>query len=215
MIRKQVKLPKFVCNYDIYNFSILTMNLLIFSPTQDFEAFVDLWSQLYDYNSPWEPNYHKHIKVDKPFTHNDILQLFEWENQAGLGRIRATSIKEKIYPHLDYINDMKFEDSMNLEEFHSKFETVQAVSRTFLLHIIKPEIYPLYDQNIHIAYNFIHGIDADVHPFPKRPEDKLKFYFRKLKPFIDSVKGKHSIKKVDEALNSYGQLMKKNPKIKI
>ena len=190
------------------------MNLLVFSPTNDFKKFIEFWIQLYDHNSPWETNYEKHLKVGKPFTHKDILQLFEWENQAGLGRIRAEAIKDKIYPHLEYINDMKFEDLINLDEFHSKFETVQAVSRTFLLHIMKPEVYPLYDQNIHVAYNFIHGIDSDIYPFPKRPEDKIKFYFRKLIPFIESVRGSLSLKKIDEALNSYGQMIKKNPKIK-
>ncbi|CAH0995087.1 hypothetical protein EMA8858_01207 [Emticicia aquatica] len=191
------------------------MNLITFTQTEDFSQFVEVWSQFYDYNSPWEPNYNKHIKIGKPFTHNDIIKLFEWENQAGLGRIRAGAIKDKIYPEIDYVNDMKFEESIDINEYNNKFITVPAVSRTFLLHIIKPEVYPLYDLNVHIAYNFIHDIDSKLHPFPVRPEDKIKFYFRKLMPFIESVRGNYSLKKVDEALNSFGQLIKRNPKFKI
>jgi hypothetical protein len=190
------------------------MNLLVFSPTNSFDTFVEFWSQFYDYKSPFELNYDKHIKIGKPFTHKDILELFEFVYHTGLGRIRTEAIKDKIYPHLDYINDMKFEDSIKLDEFHSKFESSPAVTRTFLLHIIKPNVYPLYDQNIHVAYNIIHGIDSDIYPFPRRNEDKMKFYFRKLVPFIESNRGIHSLKKIDEALNSFGQLVKKNPKFK-
>ena len=94
------------------------MNLLTFSQTSDFTTFVEHWSQLYDPNSNWEANYLKHIKIGKPFTHNDIMELFEWQSQAGLGKIRSAAIKDKIYPHLDYINDMKFEETLDLAIFN-------------------------------------------------------------------------------------------------
>jgi hypothetical protein len=191
------------------------MNLLIFSPSDDFATFVEHWSQLYDPNNNWESSYYKHIKFEKPFTHNDLLKLFEWESQAGLGKIRTAAIKDKIYPHLDYINDMKFEKEIDLKEFNEKFSTVAAVSRTLLLHIIKPEVYPLYDQNIHVAYNFIHGIELGANDYPVKAEKRLKFYFKQLVPFIKSVKGDIPMKKIDEALNTFGQLVKRNPKVKI
>lgn len=191
------------------------MNFLMFSPTNDFATFVEHWSQLYDFNSNWESNYYKHIKIGKPFTHNDIMELFEWQSQAGLGKIRSAAIKEKIYPHLDYINDMKFEESLDLEVFNEKFKDVAAVSRTFVLHLIKPEVYPLYDQNVHIAYNFIHGIEMDLYDYPTKNETRLKFYFKKLVPFISANKGNIPMKKIDEALNTFGQLIKRNPKLKI
>ena len=190
------------------------MNLLVFKPTNDFNTFIEFWSQFYNYNSNWEPNYEKHIKYDKPFTHHDILQLFEFITQCGLGKIRTAAIKEKIYPHLDYINDMKFEEDIVKEEFLEKFIDVAAVSQIALLHFIKPFKYPLYDQNVQIAYNYIQGLDIPPTPFPKRQDDKINFYFRKFIPFVETIKGKHSMKKIDEALNSFGYLIKKNPKIK-
>jgi hypothetical protein len=103
------------------------MNFITFSPSTDFATFVEHWSQLYDPNSNWEANYYKHIKFGKPFTHNDIIELFEWQSQAGLGKIRMTAIKDKIYPHLDYINDMKFEENLDLVVFNEKFNEVAAV----------------------------------------------------------------------------------------
>ncbi len=185
------------------------MNLLVLSPTSDIEAFIEHWSQLYAHSNSFENNYTNHIKPDKPTTHKDLLELFEWLTVAGLGQIRTKAIKEKIYPHLEYINDMKFEETIDLEVFHSKFNNVSAVSRIFLLHIIKPNVYPLYDSNIHIAYNYIHRIDSEKQPYPKREEDRMKFYFRKIVPFVASIKGNNSIKKIDEALNSYGQMVRK------
>lgn len=189
------------------------MKLLVFSPTNDFEAFIEFWAQFYDYKSPFELNYDKHIKIGKPFTHKDILELFEFVYHTGLGRIRTAAIKEKIYPHLDYMNDMKFEASINLEEFESKFDKSPPVTKIFLLHIINPNKYPLYDQNIHNAYNYIHGIDINT-PFPRRPDAHMKFYFKKLLPFIESQKGNLSLKRIDEGLNTFGQLVKRNPNFK-
>jgi len=191
------------------------MNLIIFTPANSFATFVEQWSQLYDPNTNWEANYHKHIKIGKPFTHNDILELFEWQSQAGLGKIRTAAIKEKIYPHLDYINDMKFEETLDLVEFNEKFADVAAVSRTLVLHMIKPEVYPLFDQNVHVAYNFIHGIEMHPNDYPIKSEPRLKFYFKHLLPFITREKGNISMKKIDEALNTFGQLIKRNPKLKI
>ena len=187
----------------------MSMTLLVFQPTSDVQTFIDLWSQMYDHQNAYEHNYVNHIKPDKPFTHKDLLELYEWLTGAGLGRIRTAAIKDKIYAHIDYINDMKFENSINIDEFQKKFSSVSAVSRIFLLHLIKPEVYPLYDTNIHIAYNYIHGISNEQQPYPRREEDRMKFYFRKILPFVTSIKGNNSIKKVDEALNSYGQMVRK------
>lgn len=191
------------------------MNFITFSPSNDFETFVEHWSQLYDPNSNWEANYYKHIKIGKPFTHNDIMELFEWQSQAGLGKIRTAAIKDKIYPHLDYINDMKFEETLDLEVFNEKFNDVAAVSRTLILHMIKPEVYPMFDQNVHVAYNFIHGIEMGPNDYPIKAEPRLKFYFRHFVPFITKVKGDIPMKKIDEALDTFGQLIKRNPKLKI
>ncbi len=191
------------------------MNFITFTPSTDFATFVENWSQLYDPNVNWEANYFKHIKLDKPSTHQDLLKLFEWQSQSGLGKIRLAAIKDKIYPHLDYINDMKFEDSLDMEVFNEKFSTVAAVSRIMILHIIKPEVYPLFDQNVHVAYNFIHGIEMAHNDYPTTSVIRMKFYLRKLLPFIASVKGDIPMKKIDEALDTFGQLIKRNPKIKI
>lgn len=191
------------------------MSLLILNKTDDFGTFIDHWSQLYDFNNNWESNYQKYIKVGKPFTHHDLIELFEWESKAGLGKIRTAAIKNKIYPHLDYINDMKFEEKIDLTIFHEKFDEVAAVSRTFLLHIIKPEVYPMYSQNVHVAYNFIHEIEMDINDYPIKSYARLNFYNFKLMPYITSVKGDISMKKIDEALSTFGQLIKRNQKIEI
>ncbi len=216
-IRIQVKLSKFVNDFETFPkttiLEINNMNLLIVKPTNDFEAFIEFWAQFYDYKSPFELNYDKHIKFGKPFTHKDILELFEFVYHTGLGRIRTESIKEKIYPHLDYINDMKFEETIDLDEFQAKFNKSAPVTQTFLLHIIQPTKYPLYDQNIQNAYNYSKGRDLDT-PFPRRPEAHMKFYFKKLQPFIESNRGNLSLKRIDEGLNTFGQLVKRNPKFK-
>ena len=75
----------------------------------------------------------------------------------NLSVLKKKSLKEKVIEKRDLINSYKSAQDLDLENFNKDFKNLSAVWKIFLLHIIKPSKFPVYDQHIHRAYNFING----------------------------------------------------------
>ncbi len=81
----------------------------------------------------------------------------------------------------------------------------QAV-KIFLLHIIKPNYYPIYDQHIHRAYSFINGKDFRGISSDMYDKKKLTFYFNEYLPFVRRM-NIQDLKEMDEAFFAFGQFL--------
>ncbi|WP_320112038.1 hypothetical protein [Draconibacterium orientale] len=183
--------------------------ILITKNVLDLNQFVEFWSRLYSY--PLENLYNERIKKNM-FDNEDIQNLFVWKNGMDLSLLKQNSIDGKIKLKLKLINELKTQKNVDLESFKNKFSNLTTVWKIFLLHIIKPDKYPIYDQHIHRAFNYIHNEDYSriSSSYPSNNE-KEKFYFNTYLPFIK--KQKHiNLKKLDEAFFSFGQFIntKKN-----
>lgn len=184
------------------------MEYIIFkNQTTSLNEFIDFWKQLYvDTNDKllYSPTIAKH-----EFDGTDIQKLYEWKNQSILSSKKQKSLDEKIKGKLNLINQLKTQENIDLDVFNEDFSNLKtAVWRIFLLHIIKPEKFPIYDQHIHRAYNFIHGLPYQDIDDKIKDKLKLDFYFKKYLPFInDECKG-ISLKKIDEAMYCFGQFLK-------
>ncbi|GAL65856.1 hypothetical protein [Jejuia pallidilutea] len=170
----------------------------------DFKGFVDSWSKLYSFSN--EAIYRASISK-KTLTKNDIQNLYEWKNGMRLSKPKQKSVDDKIKAKLSIINDFKNNDALDLEAFKKEFKKLTAVWKIFLLHIIKPTKYPIYDQHIHRTFLFINKEEwSNISNTSISNKAKEQFYFERYLPFIASQNIK-DIKQLDEAFFAFGQFL--------
>ncbi len=174
-------------------------------------SFIDFWSKLYELSDKSLDEKLYNPFISKPqFDEYDIQKLFEWKNGMELSPLKQKSVDNKIKSKLERINFYKSDNNWVLENFLEEFQNVSAVWKIFLLHITKPKRYAIYDQHVHRAYNFIHELEyKTISADSVKDVDKLAFYRDTYLKFIN----KHNelnLKKMDEALVSFGQFLKNN-----
>ena len=166
--------------------------------------FIDKWSKLYSFSN--EAIYKVYISK-KVLTKNDIQNLYEWKNGMRLSVQKQKSLHTKIITKLTVINKLKSNDILDIEVFKKEFKNLSAVWKIFLLHIIKPTKYPIYDQHIHRTFLFIHKEDwSNISNTSINNKTKEQFYFERYLPFIKSQNIK-DIKQLDEAFFAFGQFL--------
>jgi hypothetical protein len=196
-------IPQFMRKQNhIKNLPILRMNSV-----KTLKEFILFWSSLYYY--PLEAKYNNRIH-NQQYSEDDINELFWWKNGMKLSSRKQKSVDDKIISKLLLINDLKNQDRIEIIEFKNQFSDLSAVWKIFLLHIIKPFVYPIYDQNVHRAYNFIHGLDYNsISSDSISNKRKEEFYFNTYFNFIDNLNG-IELKKMDEAFFTFGKFIKTN-----
>jgi hypothetical protein len=188
---------------DIYlgNRGLLLPKLKIES-SYGIQDFINHWKQLYAYDNPELYNSINNDKLSK----QDLLDLYVWKNGMKLSNAKLKSFNTKLLPKLELINKMRQHKEIDLKLFNVEFESVSAVWKVFLLHIIKPNYYPIYDQHIHRAYNFINGNDFSGISSTMYDKKKLTFYFNEYLPFVRRM-NVANLKEMDEAFFAFGQFL--------
>lgn len=167
-------------------------------------SFINSWSKQYAYSN--ESTYHNSISK-KEFTTTDIQNLYVWKNGMRLSEPKQKSLDIKIKDKLSLINNFKSKNEMDLQAFKKEFKNVSAVWKIFLLHIINPNKYPIYDQHIHRTFLFIHKEDYNnISNTSITDKNKEKFYFDRYLPFIEANNIK-DLKILDEAFFAFGQFL--------
>lgn len=177
--------------------------VLQFNSTTKLQQFINFWSAYYFY--PLEELYNARIGLQQ-FTQTDIEKLFEWKNGMELSERKKKSLKDNVLNKLDLINKYKQQEKLNIDEFNKAFKSMSAVWKIFLLHLIKPDYYPIYDQHIHRAYLYIHQQDYTQLKNTISNKAKEDFYFSSYLNFVHRIDG-CSLKEIDEALFSFGRFL--------
>ena len=166
------------------------------------QEFISFWSRLYAYDNA--ALYDKiHYKV---LSEKDIKDLYQWKNGMKLSQAKEKSLNTKIIKKLNIINSLRATIEFDLDYFLKEFKEVSVVWKVFLLHIISPSMYPIYDQHIHRAYRFMNNEASDGIKASMNESVKLKFYFEEYYPFVKESKIK-DLKKMDEAFFAFGQFI--------
>lgn len=166
--------------------------------------FINFWSAFYTY-----PNEDIYLLIKLPeYTESDLIRLFEWKNGMPLSALKQESLQKKVLSKIEYINQCKRSGKLNRDEFINQFSTLSFVWKIFLLHIIDPQSYPIYDQNIHRCFNFIHDREHHRISTSISEKNKQRFYFEDYLPFINNLKGIPQ-RKIDQAFFSFGQILNK------
>ena len=184
------------------NLVLLTVNI-----AEELDEFINHWSKLYSYVN--EDLYDD--SIDKEiFIKEDIQNLYTWKNGMRLSEAKQRSVDIKIKAKLSIINDFKRSTSLDIEGFKKEFKDVTTVWRIFLLHTIKPQEFPIYDQHIHRAFLFINNEDwGNVSNSSIKDKPKEEFYFGRYLPFIEA-NGFNDLRKVDKAFFAFGQFLRTN-----
>ncbi|WP_412476413.1 hypothetical protein [Flavobacterium sp. TBRC 19031] len=182
------------------------MNLVHFEikKSENLNSFINAWSMLYSYANE---SVYKEAISKTIFNEEDVTSLFVWKNGMRLSNKKKNSLNKNILSKLSVINTFKNSEHFNLEIFKEEFKDLSAVWKIFLLHIIKPDTYPIYDQHIHRTYLYIHKKDySNLSNTSVNNKEKERFYFEEYLQFIRSS-GIKDIKKLDEAFFAFGQFL--------
>lgn len=177
---------------------------LEFNTTSSLITFITNWSKLYSFSK--EAIYRASISKKK-LTKTDIQNLYEWKNGMNLSVQKQKSLDNKIITKLTVINKLKNSEVLDIEVFKKEFKNLSAVWKIFLLHIIKPTKYPIYDQHIHRTFLFIHKEDwSNISNTSINNKAKEQFYFERYLPFIE-LQNIKDIKQLDKAFFAFGQFL--------
>ncbi len=181
------------------------MNLPILSPVKssNIHQFIEYWSKLYFY-----PDIHFYKNIHKTIlAPHDLQELFQWKNGMNLSFKKQTSLDRKVQPLLYQINKYKNEKDIDLQCFQNTFKEVSTVWKIFILHIIKPTQFPIYDQNVHRAYLYITNKEYRNFKYNSLSNKKKEqFYFEEYLPFIEGLKFE-DVEKLDKAFFVFGQFI--------
>ena len=180
----------------------LTFPILTKTQSGSLQEFISFWSRLYAYDNAalYDKIYYKVL------SEKDIKDLYQWKNGMKLSQAKEKSLNTKIIKKLNIINSLRATAEIDLDYFLKEFKEVSVVWKVFLLHIISPTMYPIYDQHIHRAYRFINNEASDGIKASMNESVKLKFYFKEYYPFVRQSKIK-DLKKMDEAFFAFGQFI--------
>ena len=180
----------------------LTFPILTKTQSGSLKEFISFWSRLYAYDNAALYNKIHH----KVLSEKDIKDLYQWKNGMKLSEAKEQSLNTKIIKKIKIINSLRAITEIDLSYFLKEFKEVSVVWKVFLLHIISPSIYPIYDQHIHRAHRFMNNEASDGIKASMNESVKLKFYFEEYFPFVKESKIK-DLKKMDEAFFAFGQFI--------
>lgn len=143
---------------------------------------------------------------NKRFTKSDIEKLFEWKNGMKVnGHIPKQASINKVISRLKYVNELK--TNFNLIYFQLHFSDIAAIWQIFLLHIIQPKKFPIFDQHVYRAHIFLkHKIIQEI---PNHQPSKLKYYHNEYIPFVQKLKREvKGLRKIDMAVWAFGKFLK-------
>lgn len=172
--------------------------------------FISFWSGIY--SSPFEDLYADRIHKAQ-FDSDDVVRLYIWKNGSALSGRKHESVN-KIVAKLDVINQLK--QNYDEEAFQSHFNNMTAIWKIYLQHIIDPNHFPIFDQHVHRAYQYlINGVIKEIEdvlePIPNTHIERVKeaLYANQYAPFARRLAQEDiAPKKVDEALFSFGKFLK-------
>jgi len=186
--------------------------------------FVDFWAKFYDFpinRNTTEEDYNSLISKNE-FDENDIEKLFNWKNSMPIivRREDGQAIKkhqnksiflDKAKAELFTINKLK--KDFNPDKFNRTFKG-STIWKAFLLHIIDPKEFPIFDQHVYRAYCFLERLERKV------PDEfielekisnakKMTIYKNEYIPFFENFNDKVlKNRESDKALWAFGKFLK-------
>ena len=178
-------------------------NYPIISNTGTVQQFVECWKEYY--NAYSDDTYFKHITND-PLDTKDIRELFNWKNGMALSYAKKKSIESKVLVKLDLINSLRRNKHLEFDQLNEHFNDVAAIWRIFIMHIINPAEFPIFDQHVFRAMRYLktHRVEE------LKNEDNVKIAIYKneyLQFYNEFSSGINDLRSCDKALWAFGKFL--------
>jgi len=174
-------------------------------------TFIEFWAKRYHYRS--EPIYREYIK--QPLTPDSVRKLFAWKAMPINGKsIEAGNhpFVENVIANLEYFRSFTLNTSEDANIFlTNELKGKGMIWKIFTLHIMHPDRYPIFDQNVYRAMHYLQT--GDLKEIPRKNIDKQLSYISEYLPFYNAH-GYYGDRKLDKALFSFGQFLKISPERK-
>lgn len=168
--------------------------------------FVREWSPIYSY--PNEEKYNTHI-TNVLESKESFIELFRWKN--GTGDVISKKKLMGVMGYWEKVEVLKsLQNNFEWEKFETEFQpqSNSTIWKLFLLHLINPNEFPIFDQHVYRSFMFIKkGVIEEIPINSKRKYQIYKMeyldWFNQLKKEFDETP-----KKIDESLFSFGRMLK-------
>jgi hypothetical protein len=173
---------------------------------KDPQTFVLEWAKIYDY--PNDEKYTNNIKNGLE-TDKALIELFEWKNGTGdsISEKKMTRIDEFISKRVEML-EMK--SNFNINDFQNAIEPQKGsvIWKIFLLHIIHPEYYPIYDQHVYRSFKFF--TTGEIKEIPKQDKEKYTSYRDDYVEWFHKIKTQHNLnpREMDKSFFVFGRTLK-------
>jgi len=168
------------------------------------QKFIEFWSQFYnDSQNPDEEFYYRYISKEGFLKADALDKLWLWKMGKYYFKVfqkQINLIKEKKEDILKFRKSNS--DQRVLYDFSKRFFPFGLIYQIFLMHICKPEEYPIFDQHVFRAFTFI--IKKEIVDKPKNPEDYWRYREFVLKV---SKERKISLRDIDKGLMAFGKFL--------
>lgn len=176
----------------------------------DSEQFVSFWSERYNQGKYSDDEYFRNLNLEGLLSEDNIRYLWEWKNAGPLSPKKKPVI-EKTINKLTEINKFRKLSRINNNDIDLFYKLTSEIVgtgliwRIFLFHIARPDEFPIFDQHVFRAFNFINESAVDISAVPESMED----YNNYRDFFWNFVKesNKHW-READKALMAFGQFLK-------
>jgi hypothetical protein len=169
------------------------------------KEFVKYWQAQYDYQ---HVDVYEGDIVVTPVTEDRLRRLFTWKNGMKLSGKKAQALEDKIISKLPMIHQLceTFDEAL----FNRHFGKLRIVWRVFLLHIIKPERFPIFDQHVFRAYRCLHDLaEVGREVEPKLTMEAYEQYCLFYHALVRQCDGRS--KSVDDALWAFDKFLSRYP----
>ena len=179
---------------------------LSLEPTSASE-FISNWSKLYNEGKFSDEEYEKILNRNGSLKPHDIQFLLEWKNGNPLSK-RKQVIADKVKKEISIINEFRQLPNVTDRDFENFWSFVSSVIsygivwKVFLVHISKPDEYPIVDQHVLRAWSFLTKGKIE------EPKQTLQNYQQYRNFFFDLAKqSSKSCRDIDRALMVFGQFL--------
>jgi len=184
--------------------------------------FVTFWNRFYAYevtlpeDEKQRIDYFSELNLGSDLSEQNVRRLLRWKDPRFLtdptkGTNQPNKKVRRVLESLPIINGFrrneKTEDEMRLA-VEGIFESPTIVWRAFLLHIAKPHIYPIADQNVFRSY-CLHT--ANPEPQTWQSYADYSDYFAQIADEMGTTRtleNTREVKRIDNALFVFGQFLK-------
>ena len=152
----------------------------------------------------------------RPCTEESITNLLHWKNGSTFkGRFSGKKAKlvKEIVGKLEVVNQLEAQWDDQLFKEQLRPDNNGPIWKLFLLHVIQPAIFPIFDQHVYRAQIYLQT--TNIVELSKTRKSRFNLFINDFMPLFNELKKetKASVKEVDEAMWAFGKFLKVNKQL--